>query len=67
MIQEWISVEKKLPVITQEVLINVGTGFVTLGHVSSKYLDESEWRYSNGNIVSSNVTHWMPLPEPPKS
>ena len=56
---EWISVEERLPEIGQSVLV-----------YSSKYYPVVECRdlvtyMRMGNY--SGVTHWMPLPEPPKN
>ena len=53
-VQEWISVAKRLPDIGVEVLVyseNFGM------HVD--YYDGDEFGYFH-------VTHWMPLPQPPK-
>lgn len=54
----WISVEERLPEATQTVLVTDGTN-VFLSFTVNDYgtLDfYSPW----------NITHWMPLPAPPK-
>lgn len=61
---EWISVKDRLPAVGEKVLT-----LSKFGHISDRYLHE----YGGGLIFSPDglkpgrdVTHWMPLPEPPK-
>jgi hypothetical protein len=28
--------------------------------------NDGEWRYAGGEYTFDNVTHWMPLPDPPE-
>ena len=58
---EWISVGVKLPVPEEEVLVATNYGV----HVD--YFEECNWVW-HGFILSADcvITHWMPLPEPPK-
>ena len=62
-VQEWISVDDRLPENGKEgVLIalrwgEVGIGWCEDGRWDSEFVNE----YEDGE-----VTHWMPLPEPPK-
>lgn len=62
-VQEWISVTERLPESGKEgVLIalrweEVGIGWCEDGRWSSEFVNEYE---------EGEVTHWMPLPEPPK-
>ena len=60
--REWISVEDRLPFDYTTVLIRGGC---------ARYCSETELWYSEmGNAynreIQWEVTHWMPLPEPPK-
>jgi hypothetical protein len=60
---KWISVEERLPEVAEKVLTYNGN-FVSenwLCTVASKVGRINVWAYSEGF-----VTHWMPLPEPPK-
>jgi len=69
---EWISVEDRLPDKSKDVLIVSGK------EITVAYLDQwLEWSlggdyectYDMADCVLTNKkpTHWMPLPEPPKS
>lgn len=68
--REWVSVEERLPEEGQEVDILVDTG----GEYPSNRTTEVQ--YDDGGFyhemcrgkvyVEDRVTHWMPLPEPPK-
>jgi hypothetical protein len=57
--QQWISVEDELPDGPSNVLIAGGCG----------YYENGQWWSIMGNSshrpISWEVTHWMPLPEPP--
>ena len=57
--REWISVDERLPEESAWYLVNIvnhfGLDFVTFTHYTKCY----GWGVPN-------VTHWMPLPEPPK-
>lgn len=66
---EWISVEDELP---EDVLVLVVTrkGFVTVGEYDAK---NNQWialdPYLLGcidSVIYPTVTHWQPLPAPPK-
>ena len=72
---EWISVKDRLPIGSVRVLICLEFGdingkpgqFVDTGHYHYRHKiwledDESLMEYHN----DVTVTHWMPLPEPPK-
>ena len=56
----WIPVTERLPEIQKVVLItdgiDVGTGWMNRGRWNTPFAD----------IQRDLVTHWMPLPEPPK-
>lgn len=56
-IQNWIPVTERLPGIGELVFVCAGD------HMDSNYLESSdEWGFG----FEHRITHWMPLPEPPK-
>ena len=57
---KWISVEERLPKCGERVLITDGAA------VFEAYLSISHKWVRSGLLWQENVTHWMPLPEPPK-
>lgn len=76
-LNEWISVEEKLPEsIVNKVLVYCENGYIGYGHYE-KYQGEETWyNLESGEPFSSwnwqncspyKVTHWMPLPEAPDS
>jgi hypothetical protein len=58
---EWISVEERLPEECTHVIVHDEDG--TVGEAFHSISDHFEW-VANEKIAF--VTHWMPLPEPPK-
>lgn len=59
---EWISVKDRLPEVNELVIGYDGYSVQPV----IKCRKKSEWDYVNsGSQV--NVTHWMPLPSPPKT
>ncbi|MEE1301623.1 MAG: DUF551 domain-containing protein [Bacteroidales bacterium] len=58
---EWINVKDELPLVQDDYLV-----YLPNGHIRTAYwMTEDFWEkgyYSN----RLEVTHWMPLPEPPK-
>ena len=62
-VQEWISVKDGLPESGKEsVLIGLRWGEVDIG-----WCEDSRWRSEFVNeYEDGEVTHWMPLPNPPK-
>ena len=57
----WISVRDRLPEEGQSVLIHYVDGWMPVAH-----LFNGKWYASGGETSWLSVTHWMPLPEPPK-
>ena len=57
----WISAEERLPETDDHVLCCTRTKKGTANVVVGYYMD-GLWRCG----MNSNVTHWMPLPEPPE-
>ena len=71
-VQEWISVDERLP--ENDVMVIGYTpcdGFMFVGyyHEEPKY-DWKAWRIITAmrstKIMKEKVTHWLPLPQPPK-
>ena len=62
-VQEWISVTERLPESGKEsVLIALRWGEVDIG-----WCEDGRWRSEFVNeYEEGEVTHWMPLPNPPK-
>lgn len=62
----WIPVTDRLPDREEDVLMMFETGIITGGFIC----DSDTWcAYADGEYYTdctSNPTHWMPLPEPPK-
>ncbi len=95
---DWISVEDRMPIVEEPVLILTVKGTIAIAiyedgtllecdsswhweELSGKYdeeyecyvVDEGWWEHTKFNddeemnhAVDEEVTHWMPLPEPPK-
>lgn len=59
----WISVEERLPESGGSVLIYSPCGGVAEGTYSEHYKRWVQYRWS---VFEPEVTHWMPLPEPPE-
>ena len=71
-VQEWISVDDRLP--ENDVMVIGFTpcdGFMFVGyyHEEPKY-DWKVWRIVTAmrstKVMKKRVTHWLPLPQPPK-
>jgi hypothetical protein len=60
-VREWISVEDRLPEERQNVLVHYVDGWMPIA-----FLLGGKWYQSGGETSWVSVTHWMPLPEPPK-
>ena len=56
----WIPVTDRLPQDDEDVLV-----WVNGTHRDMAYRDEGVW-YDEEHNHLKNITHWMPLPEPPK-
>ena len=67
-VQEWISVTERLPEKEDTYLVYTERGSVYSSHFyaemkfASGYVREASWS-QRGKV---KVTHWMPLPQPPK-
>lgn len=71
---EWIKCDEKLPEIRDDSVIVYfsETGGVECVHIMEYFENITSGRDSDGNqlytkwYLIQKVTHWMPLPEPPK-
>ena len=63
---EWISVEERLPESGERVILQAGA-FVGEGYLTTA---RTWWRITGvpmrNCLAEQPITHWMPLPEPPK-
>ena len=57
----WIPCSERLPSEFNYVLCSGRDGIGVLRYIGSKWLDENAIAYS-----TNEITHWMPLPEPPE-
>lgn len=61
---EWISVKDRLPDSSEIVIVEGGIArFVR--HPYEHWVTETS--FSHGREIQWEVTHWMPLPEPPEA
>ena len=64
---EWISVEDRLPdEIGQYFAYATYDGMSVMEWRTPELNDDLQWWDGYGNPTSTTVTHWMPLPGPPK-
>ncbi len=59
---QWISVKDRLPEIDTYVIWVTESGFMFIKEIDK---DDGAW-WKEKTAYSGNITHWMPLPEPPK-
>lgn len=70
LVTKWVSVDERLPEVGVKVICFGGlltdlgftyqTDFAVMGN-------DKEWIFFEGTISDGwNITHWMPLPQPPK-
>ncbi|HFG7032431.1 DUF551 domain-containing protein [Acinetobacter baumannii] len=73
---EWISVEDQLPEIADaSILAHFQSGSIETVHIEDWFKDitsgvddDGNQRFTKWYLKASNtITHWMPLPEPPKN
>ena len=63
---KWISVNDRLPEYDKWGLVTDGT-YVQEGRREKTDSSGEHWQVRNAvTIESKKITHWMPLPEPPK-
>lgn len=75
---EWISVEERLP--ERELkelmrmnplkvfpcLVVITSDYYNKAYVSQAYYAEEGFISGDSGLITERITHWMPLPEPPK-
>ena len=64
-VQQWIPVSERLPEEADKYLCNVKS-FAFPGCFYHAILQYDKYGFREGHIYTDDVTHWMPLPEPPK-
>ena len=66
-IQKWIPVTERLPEEDNFIAVTklglVGEAFIMQGEI---YWQEDAVEWADAEPITARVTHWMPLPEPPK-
>ena len=67
MTNEWISVKDRLPPRYKKILVVNGHGYVAISAFVKEFDGKWTWLSVSGKYNHINdITHWMPLPEPPK-
>ena len=70
-VQQWVPVTERLPEHSDNVLVCVTDNFANVrlkgAFLLAAYCDEDGWILEMWpEMERPNVTHWMPLPKPPK-
>ena len=71
-VQEWISVKDRLPKLDEAVLVHpkhlhIKTSYYAVWSLFKCHSGETIWVDKSGDGHNlTEVTHWMPLPQPPK-
>ena len=60
--QRWIPVSERLPEKANRVFVYMKNNYTI---IATYFINSHVWRDDQGSSTS-NVTHWMTLPEPPK-
>ena len=61
----WVSVEDSLPNRQVNVLVASKHNFVCIASLTNNHKNNKF--YDGDSFVINSITHWMPLPKPPKS
>jgi hypothetical protein len=62
-VREWIPVSERLPKLYETVIVcDVREQYVG----AWMYYGNGDWVYDDKMFDTEEITHWMPLPEPPK-
>ncbi len=63
---KWIPVAERLPDVFKHVLVNI-PGMAPHPTVQEAFREKNGMWYSNGfRYEADDITHWMPLPQPPE-
>lgn len=67
---QWVSVKKHLPRLDKAVIVATECGSVfealRMRKDRKQYWTNAVWAYQPIENMTGKVTHWMPMPEPPK-
>ena len=67
---DWIDVKDRLPEEGQEVIYYFEYTGISIGIFKRQYIREFDHTFNcfsgSRGFLCDDVTHWMPLPEPPK-
>lgn len=63
---KWISVKVRKPKPGQDVLAWCGRCVTAVYRRQTQRITIGDWHTEDGTSIIFNVTHWMPLPKPPK-
>ena len=63
---EWIRVEDRLPEEDEDVLAYIQDGYIKVACPFYQIDGGKRWAWFGGDYMYENVTHWQPLPDPPK-
>ena len=75
-VQEWISASEPPKKITNKVIVLCKNGYIGYGHYEDYKCKQTWYNLESGkpftdwdleDCESYEVTHWMPLPEPPEA
>ena len=61
---EWVSIEDRLPKRQENVLVASKHDFVCIASLTNNHRNNKF--YDGDGLAINSITHWMPLPEPPK-
>lgn len=73
---KWISINERVPEGYRDVIVHVKDGAVFMAKFNSALIEPWRWKFYFEDVGLSHphpemrgahtVTHWMPLPSPPK-
>lgn len=66
MSREWVRVEDRLPEEAGEYLVSVKYFTRMDAEIATYWKEDDMWVFEKQKICNYKITHWMPLPTPPK-